>query len=97
MLSDRESMRRKNDLVLRKFGSDCLLVPLGSRVKERNGLFTLNGTAAFLWEMLGTECSFDDLTTAVVRQFDVDPSRARTDVRSFVEWMSKAGLLEPLP
>jgi hypothetical protein len=88
-------MRRNGDFVLKKVGDDSLLVPLGPQVKERNGLVTLNGTAAFLWELLASDRSLQDLTNAVVERFDVDRSRADTDVRSFIGWMTEAGVLEP--
>jgi hypothetical protein len=45
--------------------------------------------------LLAADRSLEDLTAAAAAQFDLIPSRAAADVRSFVELMSDAGLIEP--
>ena len=88
-------MKRKNDFIMQNVGGENLLVPLGAQVMDLNGLITLNGTAACVWELLAAERSLDELTAAVAERFDVDPETARADVQTFVDEIAKMGLLEP--
>lgn len=87
-------MRRRDGFVLQQIGGESLLVPVGARVMDVNGLVTLNGTAAFLWRLLGEPRSSDELASAVSEAYDVDLSTARQDVRAFLESISAMGLLQ---
>ncbi len=88
-------MKRKNDFIMQNVGGENLLVPLGAKVMDLNGLITLNGTAACVWELLAAERSLDELSAAVAERFDVDPERACADLRIFVDEIARIGLLEP--
>jgi hypothetical protein len=88
-------MKRKADFMMQNVGSENLLVPLGAQVMNLNGLITLNDTAAYAWELLAEERSLDELAVALVERFDVDLERARVDVQTFVDEITRLGLLEP--
>ena len=88
-------MKRKADFMMQNVGGENLLVPLGTQVMDLNGLITLNDTAAYVWELLAEEHSLDELAGAVVEQFDVDPESAHVDVQTFVDEITRLGLLEP--
>ena len=66
--------------MMQSVGGENLLVPLGARVMDLNGLITLNNTAACVWELLAQERTLDELTAAVTEHFDVTPERAHLDV-----------------
>ena len=51
--------------MMQSVGGENLLVPLGARVMDLNGLITLNNTAACVWELLAQERTLDELTAAV--------------------------------
>jgi hypothetical protein len=88
-------MKRKADLMMQNVGGENLLVPLGAQVMDLNGLITLNDTAAWVWELLAEERSLDELTAAVAERFDVAAATARADVQTFVDEITRLGLLEP--
>ena len=88
-------MKRKADFMMQNVGGENLLVPLGAQVMDLNGLITLNDTAACVWELLAQERSLDELTAAVAERFDVTPERARADAQTFVDEITRLGLLEP--
>lgn len=67
------------------------MVPLGSQVKDVNGIILLNETGRFVWDLLAQERSMDDLAVAVAQQFDVDPSCARADVQAFLSDFTTPG------
>ena len=88
-------MKRKADFLMQNVGGENLLVPLGAQVMNLNGLITLNDTAAYAWELLAEERSLDELAVALVERFDVDLERARVDVQTFVDEITRLGLLQP--
>ena len=58
-LKSGDKMKRKDDFILQNVGGENLLVPLGE-VMDLNGLVTLNGTGACVWEHLA-RTSVDEL------------------------------------
>ena len=88
-------MKRKADFKLQGVAGDFLLVPLAAQVKHLNGIITLNGVAACLWDQLGQDLSVDQLAAIVVERFDVTAGIALDDVRVFVAEMTRLGLIEP--
>jgi hypothetical protein len=82
-------MKRKDDLMLENVGGQDLLIPLGSRVLDMNGMVVLNSTASYIWDLLAEERSLEDLVAAVVEQFDVGAERAGADVRAFVHELAQ--------
>ncbi len=70
------------------------MVPIGAQVMDTNALITLNTTGHCVWELLAEERSVDELATAVAARFDVDIDRAGTDVKAFLDEITRMGLLE---
>ncbi len=87
-------MKRKEDFLMQVVGGENLLVPLGAQVVKMNGLLVLNATARCVWDLLAEDRSLDELAAAVAAQFDVDNARARTDVQTFLDEISRLGLLQ---
>jgi hypothetical protein len=87
-------MKRKDDFVLQNVGGEYILVPIGQRVLDLNGIITLNPTGHHVWELLAKHRSVEELTAGVVEHFDIDPERARADIKIFLEEISRMGLLE---
>jgi len=87
-------MRRKSGFALRKVGEVNIVVPLGQKVLDLNGVITLNETGAFIWELLGEERSLEELVEAVSQEFDVEPDQARKDIEDFLGNLRKFDMLE---
>ncbi len=87
-------MKRKDDVLLRNVGGQDLLVPLGAKVVDMNGMVVLNPTGRFIWELLAEDRSLEDLVTAVVDRFEVETDRAGADVRAFVDDLSRQGWID---
>ncbi|MDA8306678.1 MAG: PqqD family protein [Deltaproteobacteria bacterium] len=87
-------MKRKDDLMLQKVGGQALLIPLGAKVLDMNGMVVLNTTASFIWELLAEDCSIEELVRAVADRFEVDADLAGADVRTFVDDLYRQGWIE---
>jgi hypothetical protein len=84
-------MKRKDELMLQKVGDQALLIPLGAKVLDMNGMVVLNTTGSFIWELLAEERSFEELVGAVVERFAVEADRAGADVRTFLDDLIRQG------
>lgn len=87
-------MKIKSGFVLRKIASSWMVVPVGERAAELNGMISLNETAAFLWQFLQEEHSKEEVVAAMVAEFDVEPQQAAQDIDGLLSNMKAAGLLD---
>ena len=71
-------MKIKEGFVLRTIAGSNIVVPVGAASIDFNGMITLNDSGAFLWKELEQDCDIDDLTAALLREYDVDEATART-------------------
>ena len=76
-------MKIKEGFILREVAGDSIVMPGGDM--ELNGMITLNETGAFLWKLLATETTEEELAAAIVGQYSVDEETAKTAVHNFVE------------
>jgi hypothetical protein len=88
-------MKRKDDFSLENVGGQDLLIPMGSKVLDMNGIVVLNAVGRFIWELLAEDRNLDQLAAAVVEHFDVDAGRARADIEAFVSDLREKGLIAP--
>ena len=58
-------------------------------------LLSLNPSGTFLWDRLKEGAREDDLVEALLETFDVDPGRARADVRDWMETLRARNLVVP--
>ena len=87
-------MQHKDDFLLQTVGGRHLLIPIGARVMDMNGLVALNATAAHVWQLLEEQRTLEELVTALSARFDVDEATARADVSALLDVISDMGLLE---
>ena len=57
-------------------------------------MIQLNGVGAFLWNLCSKETTIEQMTEALVEQYDVEKRKAECDVKNFVAQLKQKGLLE---
>ena len=77
-------MKIKKELIKRDIAGDIVLVPVGKTIYDANGLFVLNEVGGFLWDRLPEANGPDDLTDAVLQEYDVTNEEARRDIEEFL-------------
>ncbi|NLB77706.1 MAG: PqqD family protein [Clostridiaceae bacterium] len=87
-------MKIKDGFLLREIAGSWVVVPLGQRVVEYNGLMVLSESGAMLWKKMETGAEMDDLVQAILSEYDIDEATARADVEEMVGNISKRGLIE---
>lgn len=76
-------MKIKEGFILREVAGDSIVMP--SSEMNINAMITLNETGAFLWKLLESETTEEELTAAIMKQYTVEEEIAKTAVHNFVE------------
>jgi len=87
-------MKVKGGFMLREIAKQWVVIPLGSRVVEFNGIMTLSESGAILWRLLEKDTTEDELVAALLAEYEVDEETARNDVRLFLDIMLDKNLFE---
>ena len=86
-------MKLKEGFVIREIAGQTVAVPTTGDL-DLDVMITLNGTGAFLWQQLQNETSEEQLTAALLAEYNVDEATARKSVAAFVEKLKKNGFVE---
>ena len=84
-------------VVERQVRDSRILVPLGSDNARIDNLYTLNPTAAKVWDQARKGLSDDEITARIVDDHDVDEATARRDVQELLGQLIAVGALVPAP
>lgn len=80
--------------MLRKVADTYVVVPVGDAVAEFNGMINLNEAGAFLWQLLESETTAEQVVEGLLQQYEVDEATAKRDVDNFINELKTAKLLE---
>lgn len=89
-------LRPAGEIVRRVIAGETILVPVRGRTADMRRIFSLNPTAAFLWERLDGTRRVADLEEELLAAYDAPPAEARADVAAFLARALGEGLLERL-
>ena len=87
-------MKIKDGFVLKELAGSFMVVPLGSQVINFSSIIKLSESGAFLWRLLSEDKTVDDLTCAMLSEYEVDEERAKADIEKFMKKLEDADLLE---
>ena len=88
-------MKIKSGFVVRKIMDEFIVVPVGQRVTDFNGLITLNESGKFLWDILvAKDSTIEGLTDAMLEEYEIDRTTAELDVQKFVLILRQQELIE---
>ena len=84
----------KKDMIIRKVGTETILVPMGNALKEHNGLFMLSDSACFLWEQLSSCNSVQELANKLYDEYDVTQKQALSDTQNFLDQLAELEIID---
>ncbi|MDP4121104.1 MAG: PqqD family protein [Bacillota bacterium] len=87
-------MKIKDGFILRQVAGSSIVVPIGKKAVDFNGMINLNDTGAFLWACLEKDITTDELIKLMINEYDVTYEQAKTDIGKFVVKLKDADLLE---
>ncbi len=87
-------MKLKDGFLLKTVAGSKIVVPVGETSVSFNGVITLSGSAAFLWEKLQVGATEAELLDALLAEYNVERDFAAADLKRFIEKLQSAGMLE---
>ncbi len=86
-------LRLSEDFICRRVCGETLLMPVGEKTKEFNGIFTLSETGAFLMDEISNGADVDAATADLARHFEISDEIAAQDAHAFFDQLLKYGIL----
>lgn len=87
-------MKIKDGFMLREVAEQWVVIPLGERVIEFNGIMTLSESGAILWKLMENNATEEELIRAVLEEYNIDEETAKKDIHEFVFSLKDKELLE---
>ncbi len=87
-------MKIKDGYMLREIAGSWVVIPLGSRVVEFNGLISLTETSALIWRKIEEGAGKDEIISSIVSEYDIDKETVKADVEEFISQAVGKGLIE---
>ena len=85
-------MKLKEGFILRQVAGENVVLSVSADV-DLNGMITLNETGCTLWKRLEQEATLEDLTAALLAEYEVDEQTAQAAAAQFVEKLKELDLL----
>nr|WP_302596759.1 PqqD family protein [uncultured Cellulosilyticum sp.] len=87
-------MKVKEDLMLREVMNEWMIIPMGERLLEFNGISKLNESGVLLWKILEKGAEKNELVSALLETYEVDAIQAEGEVNKFLEALRENKMLE---
>lgn len=87
-------IRQKQGYVLRNIMGEYMLFPAGTEMQQFKGAILLNELSAFIWNKLQTPIEFENLLSAILKEYDVDEEQLKCDLTGIINTFSEYGIIE---
>lgn len=88
-------MKIKEGFILRDVADKTFVVAVGELSKTFNGIITLNETGKFIWQLLTTETTEEEIVEKLLLECeDAERSVVEKDVMNFIEQLKGDKILE---
>lgn len=93
---DKESVlvKVREGFILKKMGTQAVVIAIGSASKIFNGMVKLNETGELMWEKLVEGTTREELLATILETYEVDEETATKDVDNFIQTLKKPGIIE---
>ena len=86
-------MKLSEEFICRHVCGETLLMPVGEKTKDYNGIFTLSETGAFLLNAVLGGADARAAADALAREFEIDEETAVRDTNAFLGELLGYGIL----
>lgn len=87
-------MKIKSGFIVREVCGSTVVVAVGKRADEFNGMITLNESGKLLFERLTSEATENDLVEILLKNYDVEREKATECVKTFVKKLKDANVID---
>jgi hypothetical protein len=94
-MNDRLSTIYQHDpnIVSRLIAGEMVLVPIRNNVGDMECIYTLNETAARIWELIDGQRSLAQVQQQVIGEFEISPRQAELDLLELIDSLLDNGAL----
>ena len=89
-----EVYSKNPDVIFRKIADEFILVPIRQRAVDLRCVYTLNETAAFIWQAFDGKKSVSQIKDNLAEAFEVESSRAESDISQIVSQWEAMSLIQ---
>ena len=87
-------MKIKSGFAKRNIAGSEIVVPVGNKAMEFNGMITLNESGGFFWDRLVEGCTKEQLLSKVLLEYEVTEQKASEDIDKFLDMLRENNLLD---
>ncbi len=87
-------MKIKDGFAKRNIAGSEIVVPVGNKALEFNGMITLNESGGFFWDCLEQGCTKEQLLSRVLEEYEVTEQKASEDIDKFLDMLRENNLLD---
>jgi hypothetical protein len=78
-------------MVGRRVADEFILVPIRQDIGDLQCMYTMNGVGTRIWELINGHTTVEEITSAIVREYEVETPQAKADVVEFLDQMKAIG------
>ena len=82
---------RDPSIIARDIAGEMILVPIRKSVGDLESIYTLNETAAFVWERFDGDHTLAEVRDAVMEEFEVELGVVKADLLELVVQLEQVG------
>lgn len=84
MLDNKKVFKRNKNMVSRVIAGETILLPIVRTSKEMNAIYSLNKSAACVWELIDGKKSVADIKESLTEKYDAAPSEVEKKVATLI-------------
>lgn len=81
------------NIVSRLIGDEMILVPIRQNVGDMDNIYTLNETAARIWELMDGKRDLAEIHQQLLQEFEIDAQQAESDLLELVTGLLEQGAI----
>ena len=88
-----KAYKKSDSIVFRKIADEVILVPIRQNVGDLESIYTLNGTATRIWELMDGKIKVREIKEKIVEEFEVAPEEAGKDLMEYLQQLEKVSAI----
>lgn len=82
------------NIVFRDIEGETILVPIRRRTANLQSIFTLNETAALIWDLIDGQRTVGQILSAIVEEYDIGTADAQADLLELLGYLEEIEAVE---
>lgn len=93
-LIEKQGIKKSGNVVSRVVADEAIVVPIRRGVADMDSIFTFNEAGTALWNMIEANCSAEEMSGFLQKEYGLTAERAAADTERFIADLATAGLID---